>query len=453
MKKLMKALNSFFGKIWHLIDKKIIVPITKLILKFTGNFDLSEKRFENWLSRPTTLLFISLFLAIMIFIIVDQKILIFSESSAEVLKQQPVTAKYNEEAYVIEGLPETVDITLIGSKTDLFIAKQSPSYDVTVDLTGLKPGTHKVNIKYNQVTSTSLEYNVNPSTVTIYIYPKISRTKTLSIDLLNKDSLDSKLVVTDMSVTNDKVIVKGAEHQLNKVATVKALADVKNILKQEAGKTTLKDVPLKAYDENGNIIDVEIVPSKIDVDLTIASPMKEVPIRIVPKGTVAFGKSISTIESSENTVVVYGDESVVSELKYITVEVDVSELKENKQYKLGITKPVGITSMSVNNITVNIRLDDSSDKDVNDVKIEYRNLAEGYTVQGLSESDIKVSVNIKGVKSVLDSITPEDITAYLDLSGYTEGTYEVEVNVEGSDTRVQYTAKTRKVRINIEKAS
>ena len=453
MKKLMKALNSFFGKIWHLIDKKIIVPITKLILKFTGNFDRSEKRFENWLSRPTTLLFISLFLAIMIFIIVDQKILIFSESSAEVLKQQPVTAKYNEEAYVIEGLPETVDITLIGSKTDLFIAKQSPSYDVTVDLTGLKPGTHKVNIKYNQVTSTSLEYNVNPSTVTIYIYPKISRTKTLSIDLLNKDSLDSKLVVTDMSVTNDKVIVKGAEHQLNKVATVKALADVKNILKQEAGKTTLKDVPLKAYDENGNIIDVEIVPSKIDVDLTIASPMKEVPIRIVPKGTVAFGKSISTIESSENTVVVYGDESVVSELKYITVEVDVSELKENQQYKLGITKPVGITSMSVNNITVNIRLDDSSDKDVNDVKIEYRNLAEGYTVQGLSESDIKVSVNIKGVKSVLDSITPEDITAYLDLSGYTEGTYEVEVNVEGSDTRVQYTAKTRKVRINIEKAS
>ena len=185
MKKLMKALNSFFGKIWHLIDKKIIVPITKLILKFTGNFDRSEKRFENWLSRPTTLLFISLFLAIMIFIIVDQKILIFSESSAEVLKQQPVTAKYNEEAYVIEGLPETVDITLIGSKTDLFIAKQSPSYDVTVDLTGLKPGTHKVNIKYNQVTSTSLEYNVNPSTVTIYIYPKISRTKTLSIDLLN----------------------------------------------------------------------------------------------------------------------------------------------------------------------------------------------------------------------------------------------------------------------------
>lgn len=453
MKKIVKILNNFFYKIWTFIDRKIIVPITKIILKLTGNIDHSGKKFENWLSRPTTLLFISLFLAIMIFIVVDQKILIFSESSAEVLTKQPVTAKYNEEAYVIEGLPETVDITLIGSKTDLFIAKQSPSYDVNVDLTGLKPGTHKVNIKYNQAATTSLEYKVNPSNVTIYIYPKISKTKALSIDLLNKDSLDSKLVVKDMNVINDKVIVKGAEHQLNQVATVKALADVKNIVKQEIGVTTLKDVPLKAYDDQGNVIDVEIVPSKIDVDLQIVSPMKELPIRIIPKGNVAFGKAISTIDSNESTITVYGDETVLSDLKYIPVEIDVTELKDNRQYKLGISKPAGVTSMSLNNLTVNIKLDDSSDKDINNVQIEYRNLSDGYTVQGLSEKDIKVSVNVKGVKSVLDAIKSEDITAYLDLKGYTEGTYEIEVNVEGTDARVQYTAKTRKVKIRIEKSS
>lgn len=452
MKKIVKALNNFFYNIWHFIDRKIIVPITKIILKITGNFDRSGKRFENWLSRPTTLLFISLFLAITIFVVVDRKILIFSESSAEILKKQPVTAKYNEEAYVIEGLPETVDITLIGSKTDLFIAKQSPSYDVTVDLTGLKPGTHKVNIKYNQAASTSLEYRVNPSTVTIYIYPKISRTKTLSIDLLNKDNLDSKLVVKNMRVTDDKVIVKGAEHQLNKVATVKALADVKNIVKQEIGTTTLKDVPLKAYDENGNIIDVEIVPSKVDVELEIASPMKELPIKIIPKGTVAFGKAISAIDTSETTITVYGDEDVISDLKYIPVEVDVNDLQENRQYKLGIKKPAGVTSMSVNNITVDIELGESSDRDINDVKIEYRNLKDGYTVQGLSESDIKVAVNVKGVKSVLDTIKAEDILAYLDLKDYGEGTYEIEVKVDGTDPRVQYTAKTKKVKIKILKA-
>ena len=131
----MKKNNfSIFSKIWKFIDKKIIVPITKLILYVTDKTSSSSKWLENWLSKKNTLIFISLFLAFAVFIIIDQKILIFQESSAEVLKKQTVRAIYNEEAYVVEGLPETVDITLIGSKTDLYIAKQSPINDVKVDV-------------------------------------------------------------------------------------------------------------------------------------------------------------------------------------------------------------------------------------------------------------------------------------------------------------------------------
>ena len=36
-----------------------------------------------------------------------------------------------EEAYVIEGLPTTADITLIGSKSQLYIARQYSSLDIT----------------------------------------------------------------------------------------------------------------------------------------------------------------------------------------------------------------------------------------------------------------------------------------------------------------------------------
>lgn len=450
MKKIMRLFRNFFRNLWKIIDRRIIVPVTKLILRFTSKFDKSGKKIENWLSRPTSLLFISLFLAAMVFYVVDQKILSFSDNSAEVLRQQPVTAKYNEEAYVIEGLPETVDITLIGSTTDLFIAKQSPAYGVTVDLTGLKPGTHRVNMKYNNPSS-SLEYMVNPSYATIYIYPKVSKTQNLSVDVLHEDLLNSKLVIQDVQIDDDKVIIKGSEQQLAGVATVKALVDVKNIAKQEVGTSVLKDVPLKAYDEMGNVVDIEMVPSKIDVELTIASPSKELPIKIIPTGSVAFGKAISSIESSEATALVYGDDKALADLKYIPVEIDVSNIKENQQYKIGLKKPMGVNSMSINNITVDIKLDDSSDRDIDNVQIEYRNLPEGYSVQGLSESDIKVSVNVKGVKAVIDDIRAEDIVAYLDLKGFAEGTYEVDVNVEGTDSRVQYLSKTKKVKIKIVK--
>lgn len=448
MKKMIRLCRNFFRNIWKIIDKRIVTPLTKLVVLFTERFGDYSNRFEKWLTKANTLLFLSLFISIVVFIIVDQKVLLFSENSAEILKSQPVNVVYNEEAYVVEGLPKTVDITLIGRKADLYFAKQSPSHDINVDLTGLKPGTHKVTIKYSQALP-SIDYKVNPSVATVIIYPKISETKTLTYDLLNQDSLNSKLVVKDIDLASDKAVIKGAEHQLKEVATVKALIDINNLVKQEVGTTTLKDVPLKAYDEHGNVIDVEIVPNKMDVDLLIASPSKELPIKVIPKGEISFGFAISSIELSETKVMVYGDEEALNKLKFVPLTIDVKGLKESHKYKLELVKPSGVRYMSVNNVTVNVELDKSTDRVINNVNIETRNLTEGYTVTGLSAEDTLVSVTVKGVASVINELKAEDVKAYLDLKGFGAGVHEVEVLVEGSDTRVQYVPKTKRVKIRI----
>lgn len=443
IKKILLGLINFF-------DKLIIVPVTKFILYVSKNFDSISKNLEKFLSKSNNLLFISLALAVGTFIAIDQKIIFYSESSAEVLTNQQVNAVYNEEAYVIEGLPSTVDITLIGNKANLYIAKQSASNSVTVDLTDLKAGTHKVEFKYNQGLS-SVDYKVNPSYATVIIYNKISFATTMSIDVLNKDKLDNKLVIDDISVADDSVIVKGAEKQIKKVATVKALVDVNNLSNQEIGTSVLKDVPLKAYDENGDVVDVELVPSKVDANITISSPTKELPIKVIPVGNVSFGKAISSINMSESKVLVYGSSESLDNMNFIPVEVDVSDLSENTEYKLEIPKPVGVKSMSVNNITVKVTLDSVTDRDINQVAIETRNLGSDYKVSALSSEDSFVTVNVKGVASVINSITADNISAYIDLSGYTEGEYEVDVNVEGTDVRVQYLTKTKKVKIKIVK--
>ena len=449
--KLLKAIRNFFYGIWRFIDRKIIIPITKLILKLTKNFNGSGRRFEKWLAKPNVLLFVSLFLAVVIFVIVDQKILDFTDNSAEVLKDQPINVIYNEEAYVVEGLPSDVDITLIGSRADLYFAKQSSTHDITIDLTGLKPGTHKVNIKYNQALK-SINYEVNPSEATVIIYPKVSETKTLTSDIINQDMLDPKLVIESVELDSDNVTVKGAEHQLEEVSSVKALVDVESLSKQEAGELTLKDVPLKAYDKQGNIIDVEIVPSKVSAKIVVESPSKELPIKVIPTGDVTFGKAISSINISESKVTVYGSKEALENLSFVPLEVDVTDLKEDSTYKLELLKPTGVRSMSVNNVTVDITLGTVSSKDVENVSIKYRNIDdEEYSVQGLSAEDVRIPVSLKGVKEVIDGITAEDIDAYLDLDGYTEGEYEVDVQVEGTDSRVQYTPKTKKVKIRITK--
>lgn len=447
---MKKMINNLFQNVGKFIDHRIITPITKLVLVITSKFDKSGKRLERWLSKSNTLLFISLFLAFAIFVMIDRKILLFTDNTAEVLKDQEVKVIYNEEKYVVEGLPETVDITLIGSKTDLYIAKQSTSHYVTIDLSGLKPGTHKVNIEYNQ-NNGSIDYMVNPSVATVIIYEKVSETRTMSIDLLNKDSLDSKLVVEKINYDTDKVVIKGAEHQLKEVVEVKALVDLNNLTANTAGTYTIKDVPLKAYNKDGEVVDVEIVPETIDVEVQIASPSKELPIKLVPVGDVASGYAISSMTSSETKVTVYGDSETLNNLKSIPVNVDVSGLKEEKTYKLQLEKPVGVKSLSINNITVTVGIGNVSNKKIDGVKISVKNLSDEYKATPVTESDAEVTVNLKGVQSVINGITADDVTPYVDLTGYEPGNYEVEVKIEGTDSKVQYTSMTKKVKIKISK--
>ncbi|MBR2840812.1 MAG: hypothetical protein IKF01_02965 [Bacilli bacterium] len=441
---------GIIGRFFRLIDRKIVVPVTRLLMKIGKVFSSSNKALENFLSKSNTLLFVSLVLAILIFIVIDQRMTIFTNTSAEVLKDKKVNAIYNEEAYVVEGLPEKVDITLMGKRTDLFIAKQTSS-KVSVDLSGYKAGTHKVNIDYISP-SDSIEYSVNPSVANVNIYNKVSVTKTLTTDILNQDNLDSKLVIEDIKTSIDSVVVKGtddenANNSLKKVATVKALVDVGSIT--ETGNMTIKNIPLKAYDKDGKMLDVEIVPSKINVDLSVTSPSKTVPIKVQPEGEISFGKAISSIQLNSSNVVVYGSQKALEQIQYVTGKIDVSNLKTDKEYKVDLIKPKGVKSMSLNNVTASITLGTASDIDIPDVNIDVRNLQDGYTVQGLTESDIKVTVNVKGVESVIKTLKPEDISAYIDLKDYKPGEYEIPVKVEGTDSRVQYLSKTKKVKIKV----
>jgi YbbR domain-containing protein len=448
--KTNKNKNSAFKKIWNFFDRHLIIPITKIILFINEQFDVSGKRFEKWLSNSTTILFVSLFIAVYMFIAVDQNIISYSENSATVLKNQPVIVQYNEEAYVIEGVPDTVDITLIGSKANLYFAEQTPSQGVVLDLSGLKPGSHEVDVAYNKVLP-SIEYSVNPSAITVNIYSKISETRTLTKDILNQDSIDETLIIDNIAISTDKVVIKGAEKDLEIVANVKALVDMNNIVEQAVGETVLTDIPLRAYDENGSVVDIEIVPETVDAVITITSPSKEVPIELVPTGEVSFGLAINAIIPSATKVTLYGDEEILNNITSVEVLVDVSDLKENKTFKLELPTIVGVKSMNVKNINVEVSLDKSAERELDGISIDVENLDDDLKVQGVSGDDTKVAVSLVGVQSVIDAIQPADVKAYLDLSGLSAGTHEVNVQVSGEDSRVIYSSKTTKVNIIISK--
>ena len=452
MKKIIKGIKAFFMGIWHIIDKFIVIPITKLVLFINGKLSKSGRKFENWISKRSTLLFISLAFAVIMFIVVDQKIIFYSESSAEVLSGQAVTAMYNSEAYFIEGLPETVDIVLIGNKADLYIAKQSVVGNVVVDLTrftGTIDGVTKdVNIEYSRGLS-AVDYKVNPSTVSVTIYKKDSLATTMTPEILNSDHLDDKISIENVSIDDNNVIIKGAKKYIKEVAVVKALVDMDNLTLQEEGTQVLENVPLKAYDKDGNIVDVELVPSTTNVKVTVSESKKLVPIKAIPEGEVAFGLAISTIELSEKEVWIYGSKEDLQNISYVPINIDVNQLSQNKEYKMELSKPTGVKTMSINNVNVTVNVDSVATKDIDGVTINGINVGEGLKATATSKEEGNITVTIKGVNSVIENISSDDIIAYVDLKGLGVGTHNVQVQIEQSDVKVEYVPKKATLSIQI----
>lgn len=440
----MKLIKRFF----RFIDKKIIVPITKFFVSIGEKLRLSDKPLEKALSKKSSMIILSLVLAVIVFVIIDRQNTTLLEKNAEVLYDIPLSATYNDEEYVVEGLPETVDITLIGTKANLYLAKQLPTQDVNVDLSDLKPGVHKVNLKYKQ-SITSVEYKLDPSEVTVVVSSKKSETRSVESDIVNLNKLDLKLAINNTKLDTDEVIIKGTEDSLAKVSTIKALINVSNMVDPKAGTNTLKDIPLIAYDENGAKVDVEMVPSKVTATIEIESPSKTVPLEIEPTGNVIFGKAIKNITSSVQKVTIYGSSKVLDNTNSIKVKIDVNNLKSNKDYTVTIKKPAGIREISEKVVTAKVELDDEVTTELSGVKLGVVNLGSNYTAQATSENATEVTVILKGVESIIKNITPSDVEAYVDLEGLGAGDHEVEIKVKGTDPKVKYSSKVTKTIIKI----
>lgn len=452
IKKIIRTIAAVFRAIYKLIDKYIVIPITKLILIINDKLGNRTDRFEKWITRKNTLVFISLVLAVMLFLYVDNESTAIITNNAEVLRGQKVEVTYNNNAYVVEGLPDSVDVTLVGRQVDLYLAKQLSGGSVTADLSGLGEGMHTIKLDYD-CAITSVEYNLDPSVVNVTIYPKVSQTRTATIDVINKNSLDTKLSISDVKLDTTEIVIKGAEHVLSEVSTVKALVDVKKLINPKIGVMSLDSVKLVAYNSDGEVIEnIQTEPSKIGAKVTIESPKKEVPIKVIPDGKLEFGKAIDSISTNITKITIYGDKEVLDSIEYLPVEVDISKLNEDKTYDVIVSKPSGIKELSNTNVKVTISIGKEVSREIEEVSIETINLdTTKYKAVAIGENSSKTTVVVKGTQSVIDSIDATKIKAIVDLEGYTEGEHEVAVKVNGEDNKASYTPKTTKIKIRISK--
>lgn len=448
MSKIFKPFIKLFRLIYRIIDKIIVTPISRVIYKINEIFRNNSGRIEKILNRPNILIYLSLIIAVVLFLLVDKQVINLKDTDAKIITGQKVEVNYNEEAYVVEGIPEGVDITLIGSKSALYLATQLGEHNVTLDLSNYSLGVYKVPLKYNH-SSTSVDYKLDPSTVTVTISEKVSEVMTLNYDLMNENQLDNKLSITDVKLDTNEIIVKSSQKILDKVAVVKALIDASQINLKESGKYTFDNVPLVAYDNQGNKLDhVEMVPSKVSATVTVDSYHVSKPVVVVTTGTMSNGKAIASLTSSVKEVQIYGEKSSVDAITAIEAKVDISNINENKTLSVNLVRPAGVRLMSQESTNVTIEIGDQVQKTLSGIPLHTSGLSSGLSAGALNTEDKTIDVIVTGVQSVIEKeISAENIYAYVDLSNLKSGNHTVDIIVEVNDERV--TAKSVKTKIDV----
>ena len=448
MSKIGKKIGEFFKKCYQILDEKFVTPISRAIYFLFEKFKNNPVHLEKFLNRPLILVYISLILAVTTFILVDSQVITLVETEAEILSNQPVNVVYNKESYVVEGLVDSVDIILTGRKSSLYLAKQLGEHEVVLDLSDYEASDtpQKVALTYNQ-TVDNINYKLDPAYVTVTIKKKISEEKNVTYELLNEDKLNEKFSISDVSLDQNTVIVKGSQDALDKIATVKALIDLSNNKFTEAITYDVDNLPLVAYDSAGNVIEnVEIVPNTLSASISFSTYKATVPIVVTTTGDLVAGKAISSITingKTSYTVDIYGEKEEIDKITSVPVVIDINGSGTGGALTrvADIKKPTGVRSISETDVKIVVTFGDEKQKTINISNIRANNLSSGLTVN--RTNDDPISVQVKGVQSVIDSINESNIAAYIDLTNYTAGTYDVDVQIENTDSRIKYVVSNK----------
>ncbi len=258
--------------------------------------------------------------------------------------------------------------------------------------------------------------------------------QTVSVDIqpyVNKD-FDVKAVVNTTDETAKElanavaspgsVTVYGARSIVESVAEVRAYVSPETV---EDGMV-MTAVPV-AYNADGVVVgDVTFGTEELSVMITL-DEVKSVRVNLSLTGEVADGYEITDYYTTPETMEVAGDAAALSRLNSINLpDIDVTGLEANSGYEFsaGDYLPDGLRALDGGRITATVIVEEEETKELIipvDSVTWGDTLAEGY-MASISGEDISISV--KGVASVIDTLTAADIEAHIDLDGLEEGEHD-----------------------------
>ncbi|MFV0381939.1 MAG: YbbR-like domain-containing protein [Breznakia sp.] len=377
----------------------------------------------------------------------DSNIFTNSLRSAMDLGPISVSANISTSEYEVTGLPESVDVSVMGDASDVqYASQQKANYQVIADLTELGEGTHEVVLEPLNF-SGSVSVTLSQNTANVTIRKKIAKAFSFTYDFTNTNQMDKIYSLEKPNFSSSEVLVKASEETMAQISYIKALIDVSGVKADFE-----QDARLVAYDYEGNKMEVDILPQTVSAKVSVSSPRKEVAIKVEVNGELEDNKAIAAYTIDQKKMTIYGPQEVLDEVDEVLVEVPVNKLKGDSlpiTVTVPIMLPEGVRKGSVTKVNISLTLEDAKTKKIDRVSIAPKGLSKALQLDGTIEP---ISVAMKGSAKNMESLNANNIKLEVDLANISEvGEYSVEVTVVNKHNLVVYTLGKTEITIKVKK--
>ena len=323
-------------------------------------------------------------------------------------------------------------------------------------------GTKNVEIQVRDLND-RLTATIDPETVEVTIEEKVTKEFTVTPEF-DRSLLEDGYIAEAPTVNPTTVKITGAKSMIESIVYVKAIINLEEGVNDSV---TLK-AQVQAFDEDYNKLNVEIDPGTVEVEVPIVSPSKTMSIVPVESGEPASGITIENIEVQPNEVTLYGKQDVLDTIEDLQLPVDINDIKENKTLTLPIVLPEGVTTSSVEEVTVSITVkstentgeetpDENTDTENEDVavsrvfsglRIQYVGLEDIYELSFLEPSQGLMNVSLTGKQSIISSLQSSDIQVSIDVTDLGEGEHNAPITLTPPDnTEAESSVSVAKISI------
>jgi YbbR domain-containing protein len=348
--------------------------------------------------------------------------------------QDPYTTRTFANVPIVEGdLPEgmqlvsalpDVRVTLKGAESRVRPI-QAGDISVHLDTSGItEPGMYTVDLIIAGPDAS--ERSVEPDEVSIQVDERVSEIFPLRVSY--PESTDQGRIVTSIDPAVTQVTVSGPKTAVDRVNDVFLPVTID----QQTRSFDRTFTPYAADAAGQRVTEVDVLPDAVSAHVSIQTRGREVSVIPVITGVPAEGFSVQQRRALPDTIVVDGPEDVIEDLLFVNTQpVDVTDATESISTRVGLAdlpKDVTVVEPASGNVEVRVAIEDvsSSSQTLTDLPVSTIGLNEELSATVQPET---ISIQVSAPVDVLQAMTPSDIVAFVDLTGYGPGTYRIAPSV------------------------